>query len=84
MNSYQQDTGYHMGVFLCYGQPIHSVSLTQAVPCTKFNSFKEIHEYVCVHSKILLFLGDGHHLTKKKAEQNACENAINSLSKFNV
>jgi dsRNA-specific ribonuclease len=82
MNSYNGETGYHMGVFLCYGQPIHNASLTSAISCTQFRSFREIHEYVSVNSKILLFLGDGHHLTKKKAEQSACENAIKSLGAF--
>ena len=82
MNSYNAETGYHMGVFLCYGQAIHNTSLTQAIPCTQFRSFREVHEYVSQHNKILLFLGDGRHLTKKKAEQSACENAIRSLGTY--
>ena len=35
-----------------------------------------------IYGKILVFLGDGHHKIKKKAEQTACENAINNLLKY--
>jgi hypothetical protein len=34
------------------------------------------------HNKILLFLGEGIHKIKKKAEQVACDTAIRNLSGF--
>jgi dsRNA-specific ribonuclease len=35
-----------------------------------------------VHKKMLLFLGQGKHKIKKKAEQIACEDAIRELQGF--
>jgi dsRNA-specific ribonuclease len=35
-----------------------------------------------IHGKILLFLGEGTHKIKKKAEQIACDEAIKSLYSF--
>ena len=65
-----------MGVYLCLGQMVHSLSHTDAVPINIFSSFQIIHEYVCFHGKVLVFLGEGHHKIKKKAEQIACESAV--------
>ena len=73
---YCMETGYHMGVYLCLGQMVHSLSHTDAVPINIFSSFQIIHEYVCFHGKVLVFLGEGHHKIKKKAEQIACESAV--------
>jgi dsRNA-specific ribonuclease len=75
------DTMYHMGVFLCLGQAIHETTQRQAIPCTDFSSFAEIHEHMARYNKILLFLGEGTHKIKKKAEQIACEEAIKRLPK---
>ena len=44
IEEYDADNGYHMGVFLCLGQPIHSVSLSQAIDISKFGSYQEIHQ----------------------------------------
>jgi hypothetical protein len=71
-----------MAVMLCLGQPIHAVSMLDSVPSTRFKSFQEIHEYMSVHNKIFLFLGEGKHKIKKKAEQIACEEAIRQLDGF--
>jgi dsRNA-specific ribonuclease len=77
------ELGYHMGVYLCHGQAIHEVSLRNALPCSQFGSFQEIHEYLCSHGgKIFLFLGEGTHKIKKKAEQMACESAIRAMRDF--
>jgi hypothetical protein len=35
-----------------------------------------------IHGKILLFLGEGTHKIKKKAEQMACDEAIKCLSTY--
>lgn len=77
----ESETMYHMGVFLCLGQAIHETTHRQAMPCTDFSSFAEIHEYMARNGKILLFLGEGTHKIKKKAEQIACEEAIKRLPK---
>lgn len=74
--------GYHMGVFLCLGQPIHNANMNDSIHCNKFNSFQEIHEHMSIQNKIFLFLGEGKHKIKKKAEQIACEEAISHLNGF--
>jgi dsRNA-specific ribonuclease len=70
---------YHMGVYLCVGQPIWKTSIPQAVPYSKFGSFESIKEYLKTQSSILIFLGEGKHKIKKKAEQLACEQALHYI-----
>jgi hypothetical protein len=70
-----------MGVYLCLGQPIHSVNISDAIHINKFtglqNSFKAVQEYILEHDgKIFLFLGEGQHKIKRKAEQIACNEAL--------
>jgi len=73
---YCMETGYHMGVYLCLGQMIYSLSHVNAISIKSFSSFQNIHEYVSINGKVLVFLGEGNHKIKKKAEQIACENAV--------
>lgn len=74
------DTGYHMGVYLCLGQPVFGLTHKNSVPYTMFSQFKDIHEYMSIHSKVFIFLGEGKHKIKKKAEQIACEMALKHLN----
>jgi hypothetical protein len=49
----------------------------------QFKSFKDIHEHVLQNdNKIFLFMGDGQHKIKRKAEQMACEKAINAIKLY--
>jgi dsRNA-specific ribonuclease len=73
---------YHMGVYLCLGQPIHAVSMADAIPLTTFTNYLDIHQYMAQHGKVFIFLGEGKHKIKKKAEQIACEEAIRRLDGF--
>jgi hypothetical protein len=68
-----------MGVFLCLGQPIHEAHVRDALPFSDFTGFSQIHEYMAHHGKLFMFLGEGKHKIKKKAEQIACEEAIRNL-----
>lgn len=70
---------YHMGVYLCIGQPIWKTTIKQALPFSQFGSFEAVQEYIKKHSSILIFLGEGKHKIKKKAEQLACEKALKLL-----
>lgn len=79
IESHSPDTGYHMGVYLCLGQPVHAVSPVNSKPISMFRSFNEIHEYMSLHGKIFVFLGEGIHKIKKKAEQIACDTAIQNI-----
>jgi len=74
--------GYHMGVYLCLGQPIHAVKPGSAVNVDAFSCYEDIHQYMSVHGKILVFFGGAKHKIKKKAEQMACEHAIRALERF--
>jgi ribonuclease-3 len=76
------DQGYHMGVYLCLGQPIFGLKHRDSVHCSSFKSYEEIHQYMSVNGKIFLFLGEGIHKIKKKAEQIACDSAIRQLNTY--
>jgi dsRNA-specific ribonuclease len=82
IREFNAESGYHMGVFLCLGQPTHSVSFQNSIRLNEFSSFLEIHDYMSRHGKILLFLGEGVHKIKKKAEQISCEMAVKALEGF--
>ena len=72
----QDDNGYKMGVFLCLGQSIHVQNHKNALLLQNFNTFQSIHDYVETNGNILLFLGNGHHRIKRKAEQDACNEIL--------
>ena len=74
------EEGYKMGVFLCVGQPIYAMDITNAVHINTLNSFKSVQDYIADHGgKIFLFLGQGQHKIKRKAEQIACNEALQFL-----
>jgi dsRNA-specific ribonuclease len=74
------DEGYKMGVYLCLGQQIYNVKIENAVHINTLNSFKAVQDYVLQHDgKIFLFLGEGQHKIKRKAEQIACNEALQFL-----
>jgi dsRNA-specific ribonuclease len=78
------EKGYKMGVYLCIGQPIYNLIHTDAMHIKEFMTFKAIQEYISIHSKIFLFLGEGQHKIKRKAEQIACNEAISLLNLNNT
>ena len=82
MTEHNADTGYHMGVYMCLGQEIHETPAKNALSYTQFDSFTAIHAHMASRGRILLFMGEGKHKTKKKAEQIACSEALNHLAAF--
>ena len=76
------DEGFRMGVYLCLGQQIHNVAISGAISITQFRSYSDLHQYMSEKGKFLVFLGEGVHKIKKKAEQISCETAIRNLSGF--
>lgn len=70
---------YHMGVYLCLGQPIHKVTHADSIHINSIKTFVAIQEYFQKNGCILVFLGEGVHKIKKKAEQIACETSLQSL-----
>jgi len=82
ISEHDSEKGYHMGVYLCLGQPVFGLTHFQSISIQEFRSFSEIHQYMSVHGKIFLFLGEGIHKIKKKAEQIACDSVIQQLKGF--
>jgi dsRNA-specific ribonuclease len=82
VEEHDAENGYHMGVFLCLGQPIYTVEPSHSINISKFSSYYDIHQYMSQHKKILVYFGGAKHKIKKKAEQIACDNAIKSLEGF--
>lgn len=83
MHESAPDNGYHMGVYLCLGQAIHETTFKNTIPSSNFTSFNEVHEHLSKRNgKIFMFMGEGKHAIKKKAEQIACERAIETLNKY--
>ena len=73
------DLGYKMGVYICIGQPVHNLNHNDSMDYDIFKSFKKIHSYIEENNKVLVFLGEGQHKIKKKAEQIACEKSLNKI-----
>jgi dsRNA-specific ribonuclease len=81
--SHDPDEGHTMGVYLCLGQPIHSVNIIDAIHINKLNNFKAVQEHISNNDgKIFLFLGQGTHKIKRKAEQIACNEALQFLDLY--
>jgi len=81
VSEWDEDEGYHMGVFLCIGQHHHGLTREEALTINDIgNSLEDIVIYVADdNEKIWLFLGESKHKIKKKAEQAACKIAYESL-----
>lgn len=76
---HDEELGYKMGVYLCLGQPIYNLKHADAVDISFFKTFKSIQDYVAENGKIFLFMGEGQHKIKRKAEQIACNEALNCI-----
>ena len=78
---YDADLGYRMGVYLCLGQPIFNMNVAHALHIKTLKTFKSIQDHIASNGgKIFLFLGEGQHKIKRKAEQEACFQAIQYLN----
>ena len=74
------ETGYTMGVYLCLGKPIYDQDVSNALQINTLKTFEAIQKYILDNGSIFIFLGSGTHKIKKKAEQIACEMALNELN----
>lgn len=73
---------YKMGVYLCLGQDIHYLKHSDSISINTFSNYAAIHEYAEHHGSLLLYMGEGLHKIKRKAEQIACNMAITALDQF--
>jgi dsRNA-specific ribonuclease len=74
------DNGYRMGVYLCVGQRIYDLKHTDSISITDFKTFKSVQEHIAKNDKIFLFMGEGQHKIKRKAEQIACNEALKFIN----
>ena len=74
-----ENTGYHMGVFLVLGQPNYGLNPNNALKLERFGTFEMIQKYYDDNEKVFIHMGDSKHKIKKKAEQAACKIAIDFL-----
>ena len=78
--SHTMETGYTMGVFICLGQSVHNLNPSEAIDfCGELKNFQAIHERMQRQNEIFVFLSQGTHKIKRKAEQFACQKAIRFL-----
>ena len=75
-----EEDGYRMGVFLCIGDQIYNMNTDSAIPYERFGNFAAITEHLKTNETVLVFLGEGTHKIKKKAEQSACSDVIKKIS----
>jgi dsRNA-specific ribonuclease len=73
------ELGYKMGVYLCLGQQIHTLTHNNSVHISFFKNFKSIQDFVTEKGKAFIFMGEGQHKIKRKAEQIACNEALTFL-----
>lgn len=79
------ENGYRMGVYLCVGQPIYQMNIANAVKIDELKTFHSIQEYISLNNdKVFLFLGEGQHKIKRKAEQIACDEALKKLDLYST
>jgi dsRNA-specific ribonuclease len=84
---YDLVTGFNICVFLNINNPIYenqnvNLETLTYLPITDFTNYDEIHKIISQDNKILVLLGSGNHKIKRKAQQNACKNAIDVLDSF--
>jgi hypothetical protein len=63
---------------------VHTLNHGDSIPISKFTSYHDIHQHMSEVGKLFLFMGEGKHKIKKKAEQTACDEAIQSLESFQI
>ena len=72
-----------MGVYLCLGQQIHNLTHRDSVSVKTFGTFAAIQEHVAAKGRAFIFMGEGQHKIKRKAEQIACNEALTYLGDVN-
>tara|TARA_R110001592_G_scaffold274149_3_gene541105 strand:- start:6344 stop:7360 length:1017 start_codon:yes stop_codon:yes gene_type:complete len=77
--SHDIEKGYEMGVYICLNESIHNIVIEDAEPFSIYGSFNKITEINDDCTPIFIFLDSATHKIKKKAEQLACEKALNII-----
>ena len=78
----ENEDGFHMGVYLIINMPMDNIDTNDALPIETIKTIKLEDGVYDDSISCFIFLADGNHKIKKKAEQIACEKAIKSLEKI--
>jgi dsRNA-specific ribonuclease len=73
-----------MGVFLCIGQQVYNCKLSDAIHIDSLKTFQAINEHIQQHDKVFVYLGEGQHKIKRKAEQIACNEALQKINGYSA
>jgi len=76
ISEFDEEEGYHMGVYLCLGQTHYALSHEEA---TKFSDWGSFENILASETPKFIFLGSSKHKIKKKAEQEACRLALETI-----
>jgi dsRNA-specific ribonuclease len=86
ITEWDEDTGYHMGVYLCLNKKSHEFNpqdsdIKRLEEFGSFENFKQswLNRETKWKRGLVLFLSESKHKIKKKAEQSACKMAIEVL-----
>ena len=74
---------YIMGLYISFGRNIHNANVNDAIEFKNLKTFQTIHQLLENNPKLLVFITKAEHKIKKKAEQQACENAIKLIEQYN-
>ena len=75
------DEGYRMGVYLCLGQQPYNLTHNDSISMETLKTFQAVQNYLNENDgKIFLFLAEGLHKIKRKAEQEACMKSLKALA----
>jgi len=87
ITNWDENTGYHMGVYLCLNKKSHEFTpgdknIKTIENWGSFENLKEAWKYKDdkYDEGLVIFLSESKHKIKKKAEQAACKEAIDKLS----
>ena len=88
IEEYDEEEGYHMGVYLSINIDSHNMKHDESIHYSEFKddaSVIDAIKYYLENTKdsIYMFLGESKHKIKKKAEQEACRLAIQNLNNKN-
>jgi dsRNA-specific ribonuclease len=75
----EDDDGYKMGVYLAINIPVQNILPENALYLDGALDFKQINTIIDEKGGILLFISEAKHKIKKKAEQQACQYALERI-----
>ena len=73
------ENGYTMGVYLCLGKEIYHTDYKNAIKYSELKTFANISKLYEERGHLLVHFASGTHKIKKKAEQMACEFALQCM-----